>query len=1455
MTSVQELKDLGKLPADQLAARIASALEEAGRRGWADSESQQLDTEVIRLIAGSRAGDSLLAELDLELLAGLLERCVERLASGGETPAAEARQLTWEALDLIRRPAALRRIGAEQAVGLWEKRILSAVEASHLTVGPLFWQRASTYASKVLFEIPKRGGGDSLTWSQVAGRVDTLARGLLSLYHPDPPARIAILSENRLEMALLDLACLTSGLVNVVVPANATDADVGYILGHAKVGTVVVSGREQLEKVEKNRNSLPQLKHIVTIEPQNHGGAAVMTLRDVEARASNVPRALIEERVSGVRIGDLATVMYTSGTTGTPKGIQYSQRNIVFKRFARALALPEIGDQDVFLCYLPLFHTFGRYLELMGCVFWGAKYCFLTDPAVGALIDNMRRHRPSVFISVPRKWIQLHEAITKRADPLHASDKELQEATRDITGGQLRWGLSAAGHLDAEIFRFFHTQGIQLLSGYGMSEATGGITMTPPFQYKDNSLGVALPGIDIKLADEDGELWIRGPYVMMGYLDPPDGKPSFDENGWFRTGDLMLTDAEGHIRLVDRKKEIYKNIKGQTIAPQRIENLFREFESVGRSFLVGDHKEYNTLLIYPNPAYKELDFSAMSPEEIRDHFRSLVVSVNKFVAPYERIVDFAVIDRDLDADKGELTPKGTPRRIVVSENFADVIETLYQRTALSVGGVDLILPNWLFQTLGLTAQDVRVKDDTVTLPPIGAKLTAQRISEDSMRVGSCVYRYAGRALNLGSLLATPRLWLGNDELVGFAPLELEDRQRPARSADAIEWLRRAEPFAPSAEDRDALEAALQRANWSLLDLDHAARLLSSSDEECALSAVRLLERVLTSNEEGPLADPALFLLARGAETVFPEVRRRAFQVLVPLERLIRFSDTVRRFLAQDPQLFDAETRAVFCERSLLEAKIETFINLAWAASEADRISEAEKLATSLIDFLAEYGGAHPTRYRRIRVFLVRVNLFGCREALRARAAEARNNMRNSFFQWLGTTLRIAVDTETGQEYRWEDVIVFGEGLPENHRRRLLSAIKNTPFLSGSIFILYGGRVIRLSDIPPGGVWIRLLGERHGKAVYRVTVQTRTQDSYELAANVNESLAPEQVQEEIDWLIICGDSGDRHPVVEDFGGYLPEQDLWTEEFIPGDTLDREMRRLYRRAAEGEVFVQLWPFLAWNALSAYVDLWQRTGRRYEIADLSTTDVVVPTHDYHRGSRIVSLSARREHRGVLDMLRSFKEQFVDPVEREYPELHGRVGWDVALSSVLEVLGEQEGLAVLEAALDSEAGASDELKSAVRGYVTTVRARGFLPMQLFFAVKRYRRWARLSQDATAQARARTLKEFYDTYGLDALARSHPEVRLRFFRETVFRDAAPELTQGLDELIRSARNGEMRDGELAGAVADLRAKLTVEPDDDYFLARIPFAYLQPEDAVDFVSSDLGGEYQSEIVVTLEDLD
>lgn len=1376
---------------------------------------------------------------------------LEELAA--RAAAATTREAMWDVLDEVRRTEVLRRIDAAGAVDLWCARILDLVDRSDLTMATLLKRRAREYGGRPLFEIPGPGTGTSVSWRQTSLRVDAIARGLLALAGED--ARVAIVSGNRLEMALCDLACHAAGLVSVLIPTSATEADIAAILAHAGVSVAIVSEREPLLAALRARGrSGTSLAHVVAMNPHD-AGPQVRSLDDVVARAAEVPLETLEARHLAVRAGDLATIMYTSGTTGAPKGVRFSHRNLVFKRFARALALPEIGDTDVFLCYLPLFHTFGRFLEMYGCIFWGATYCFLENPSVEALVAGMRRYRPTVFISVPKKWMQVHEAIVREADPDRVGDAEVGDAVKRITGGRLRWGLSAAGHLDAEIFRFFQHHGVELMSGFGMTEATGGITMTRPGRYRDDSLGTALPGIELKIG-EDGELAIRGPYVMIGHVSPPEGERTLDADGWFPTGDLMEIDAEGQLRLIDRKKEIYKNIKGETIAPARVENLFRDFASVGRVFLVGDHREYNTALLWPSPEPGEIDLGGMSDDERKAHFRSIVASVNAFLAPFERIVDFALIDRDFSAERGELTPKGTPRRKAIETSFADTIRLLYRRTHLRVGGLEVIFPNWLFQALGLTAQDLRREDGRLGIPERGTWLTLDRLQEGVALVGSCVYRHPPDApLPLGVLLTTPRLWLGNEELVDFAPIETHLRERPGRAGDAIERRPRVGPASVDDATRRAVAEARSRADLDLMDLHAAARLLESADEEGALDAVTLLGHV-AGDEEGPLSEPAREPLRRAATAPFLEVRRRAFATLAPVEREARALATLERFLGTPGVLLDAATRDALCERSLSEARLEAFLAAtreACAGPEGGRARD--RRAASLLKFLAAYGASHPVRYRPIRAFLVRTMLFGGREAVRQEAWRSLDELVRGFRGWLGPPTLIAVDPETGQEYRWEQVVAFDDAVPDADRQRLLSAIKETALLREAVFLFSGGALPRLSDIPPGGVWIRPLDARHGKAVYRATVQTRFQGAYDLAINVNHTRTPEQVREEIRWLVLCGESGERGPLAEDFGGYWPAQDLWSEEFIPGEPLDRALRR-QARGGDPDRLRHLWPFLAWSTLTAHVDFWNRTGRVQEIADAGMTSVIVSPHDYHTGARIVSVAAVRPHAGLVEMFRFFREGLVEPVEREHPSLAGIVAWGALFAPLLEVIGEQEGLRMLREILHREGDDLDPaMRAALASFVSGIEVRGYVPMRLYYAIQRYGRWASLSADATPQARARTLQEFWDTYGLAAVAQGYPETRARFFLETVFRGAPEPLVRGLEEIVAGLRRGDLVGDALVEAIADLRARLTVGPDEDAFLARLSFPHLRPEDAAGFVQSASAGRPQSEMVVTLMDQD
>ena len=1445
--SLSLVDDLRELQSEEAAARLGRSIGEATK---SPETRAAHDGAAIDLLADRRAGDPLLEHLPLESLEILADRCTALLVADSPDPSLAARESAWQLLDVLKRSVLLCRIAESNTTDGWARRILDLVESSHYTFGQLFVQRAAGYGERTLFRVPFNGAHRGVSWRQAAGRVDLIARSLLAVGAGSPDRPLAVLSTNSLEMALVDLACLSSGIVNVMIPATATETDVAYILEHARVETLIVSGREQVQKALNVRDRLPGLGEIIALEASPATQRGVSSLEHLLARASEISPGELAQRRRGLLIDDLATIMYTSGTTGTPKGICFSHRNIVYKRFARALALPKIGENDRFLCYLPLFHTFGRFLELTGCVFWGATYCFAEDPGIETLARQMRELETTVLISIPMKWMQLYDSVRQSVDVEAAEDGEIEVALRRIVGPGLRWGLSAAGYLDPEIFQFFQHCGVELMSGFGMTEATGGITMTPPGAYREDSLGPALPGIELSLA-EDGELTIQGPYVMRGYLDPPDELESFDAEGWFHTGDLMEMDDDGFIRIVDRKKEIYKNISGQTIAPQKIENLFRDFESVGRVFLVGDHREYNTALIYPDPDFEEVDLAALEPDKLKAHFRSLVVSANSFLAPYERIVDFAVIHRDFDAEHDELTPKGTYRRKNIERAFSDEIRLLYRRTTLNVGGAEVIIPNWFFQALGITTQELRVEDDHLYLASHDTTLRVRREDGDAIRIGSALYRPNRRAVDLGHLLAAPRLWLGNEELVMFAPLEPDQRDHRRHRSVSAEWMGRAGPYRASDADREMVPVLLRRLEVDLMDLHRAALLLASEDDEDAVAAVRVLDHLLDL-DDGELAAHAQRILRRAADAPSPVVRRRAFQVLATAEVEERYRETLARFLARGEDLLDAETISVLVDRDLSPEQIDAFIDEAESRCESSLDVEDPALP-AMCDFLSSYGAAHPSRYRQLRGFFTRAVMIAPLEEGREMAAAGKMRLAEGFRSWLGAPSRVAVDQETGLEYRWEDVVAFSDEVDEEARERLLAAFRTTPIIREAAFLFGRGPTVRLEDILPGGVWIRLLGSSHGKSVFRVAIRSRVRDQLDLALNLNRSLPPESAQEEVNWLIVCSEARGLGPLVEVFGGAWPEHGLWTEEFIPGETLDHALRRLARRQKDPERIRGWWPFAAWAALSAYVDFWNRTGRRLVVADPSPANVIIPMHDYLTGARLVSISSRGAFESVSAMLHSFHDIFILPVEAEHPELHGLAGWDSLFSAVLEIVGEREGAKLLREILEEANEADREMVAPLTAFLGSVSRRGFLPRRLFFAAKRYRRWERLNPDANYIARAQTLHEIFVTYGLAELQVAYPEARARFFRETVFRDATEALAEGLEDVIARLRTGELAPDELSAAVADLRAHLRLGPEEDYFLARLSYPYLRPDDEVEYVAAAAGGTQQSEMVVTHED--
>jgi predicted GNAT family acetyltransferase len=462
----------------------------------------------------------------------------------------------------------------------------------------------------------------------------------------------------------------------------------------------------------------------------------------------------------------------------------------------------------------------------------------------------------------------------------------------------------------------------------------------------------------------------------------------------------------------------------------------------------------------------------------------------------------------------------------------------------------------------------------------------------------------------------------------------------------------------------------------------------------------------------------------------------------------------------------------------------------------------------------------------------------------ARASEELDRLRRGFSNWVGPNLRLAIDPQSGTEYGWKDVLVFDDAIPPDSRSLLLQALADTTVVRGSVFLLGRGVLLSLADIPPGGAAVSLLGREHGKAVYRLSVHTRAREVFEIAINVAEEMNFVELRREVSWLLAAGAPP---PLVEQFGGYYAEWGIFTEEFIPGDDVERQVAKLLRQGETARLS-HVWPFLVWSALELHVRFWDRSNRRLALREPSPSAFIVPAHDYQTGARLVSISDRSPCAALGEVLDRFQAAFIDRVEALTPELRGEVDDRIMFSAVVEALGQDRGPAALEAA----APASPRT-AAARTFLQGLREHGFTPQRVWFASRRYRRWLAVNPGATVEAQGRMLGELWGTYRLSELEPAWPDTRVRFFRETVFERARPELAAALDRLMNRARSLPAGGLDLEEQMAAVRSAVRPSAEEDYFLARMTYRYLAPTDEVALISMPSGGHYVTEVVVALAD--
>lgn len=592
------------------------------------------------------------------------------------------------------------------------------------TIPELFFRRVRGQSSGEALLYKHEGKWLPVTWVEYERNVRRLARSISDWVNPGDVA--AILSENRPEWCYADLAVLSLRGVTAPIYATSTPKEVAYILNDSGAKLLFVSNGAQLDKICQLRreDKIPRLERVVVFDEVPGLEDWAITLSALRLRNSSLEDP-IEARLAQLGPNDLATLLYTSGTTGEPKGVMLSHRNLVSNTLSAHCIIDNIDlPERIMLSFLPLSHSFERTAGYYVAIHYGFTVAFAES--VLTLVDNMAEVRPTLLVSVPRIYEKLYARVMESAQSglkrrlvLWALEVGKQHAALRLTGqpiprglelkygvatrlvfakvlqrlgGRLKYAISGGAPLAREIGEFLAAIGLNIFEGYGLSEAAPVVAANVPGRVKVGTVGPPFPDVEVRVElepgrDREGEILVRGPNVMLGYYNKPaETAEVLDAEGWLHTGDIGYLDDDGFLHITDRKKELIKTAGGKYVAPQPIENQLKLHPLVEQAVVVGDRRKYCVALIAPTREALEKSLGRPLPSsvselnndpQIRSLLQAAVDKVNEELGTWEQIKRFYVLPAELSLEAGELTPSLKVKRRVVEQRYKEQIDSMY----------------------------------------------------------------------------------------------------------------------------------------------------------------------------------------------------------------------------------------------------------------------------------------------------------------------------------------------------------------------------------------------------------------------------------------------------------------------------------------------------------------------------------------------------------------------------------------------------------------------------------------------------------------------------------------------------------------------------------------------------------------------------------------------------------
>ncbi len=600
---------------------------------------------------------------------------------------------------------------------------MSAVDSElPLTIADLFLYSADKFDRSDALNYKKDGEWQRISSQEIIDRSEKIALGLHSI-GVNKGDRVAILAANSPSWTLADAGCQFGGVIDVPIYTTLACDSVEYILRDSAAKAIFLQDKETYGRITDAIEANSTLEYVIFFDDSGNEIPNAISLAELEHRGEQLRDEqpdLINELLDATEASDVATLIYTSGTTGEPKGVMLTHANIISNVVGAAEEYAFEG-RDVSLSVLPLSHIFertGMYVYLM----YGMAVHYAES--IEKVPDNLKEVRPTIFIGVPRIFEKVYEKAriaAARSNPLrerifdwaievakeyastiergevvsmalsakhNLADKIVYQKFRDFFGGNLRFCITGGAALADEIYLIFTGAGIRIMQGYGLTETSPVISSNNPQNVRVGTVGKPIRNVEVRIA-ADGEIETRGPGVMLGYYHKVEAtREVFTEDGWFRTGDIGEIDANGYLKITDRKKELFKTSGGKYIAPSPIEQRIKASRFVSQAVLVGSERKFPAALIVPNfemlESYAEhKGLELKTPEEfcadakIRDLIERQVAKETEGLSQFEKVKKIALLPAELTVDGGELTPTLKVKRRVIDEKYRAVINELY----------------------------------------------------------------------------------------------------------------------------------------------------------------------------------------------------------------------------------------------------------------------------------------------------------------------------------------------------------------------------------------------------------------------------------------------------------------------------------------------------------------------------------------------------------------------------------------------------------------------------------------------------------------------------------------------------------------------------------------------------------------------------------------------------------